>query len=574
MANETADLVIIGAGLYGIQAAKTYIQLHPERKLILLDAGKSIGGTWSAERIYPGLKTNNIRAWIAYPDLPLTPEKFDVQPEGHVRGEVVNEYLVAYARRFKVTEHLRSLTKVISVEHAEKDGWLVNWREDAGPSGTIHASKLILATGHTSEPLIPSFPGQHTFTKPIFHSRDFAMHSDLLKTAERIVVFGSAKSAWDAAYMFADAGIKTHMIIRASGRGPAWMVKYYQTPLQLSIESLAVRRIISWFSPCIWSHHGGYGPVKWFLHRTWLGQKITSLFWNTVSSDALQTSGLMGHPESEKLKPWSHMFWSGTSCSILNHDKDFFQFVRDGLIQVHIADVEKLAGDSVVLSTGETLHVDGIACATSWKTRPAFEFLPPGSDADLGLPHYSPDPDPDGRLARADQQILEAFPRLRDQPILNQHLRKLPTAEEEPFDPTKYNVPYLLYKFMVPPAYIHERSIAFLGIPLSFNQPHLSTAEALWTCAYMDGKVAVPATVDEAKDEAALHVRMGRWRNPTGYGASFPDWIFETLPWLEMIFGELGVMSWRRKGLSNIFLPYPPADFRGVVEEYQAKHGG
>ena len=39
--------------------AKVYIQLHPTYKIIVLDGNESLGGTWSKERIYPGLKTNN-----------------------------------------------------------------------------------------------------------------------------------------------------------------------------------------------------------------------------------------------------------------------------------------------------------------------------------------------------------------------------------------------------------------------------------------------------------------------------------------------------------------------------------
>jgi hypothetical protein len=560
--------------------AKTYIQLHPSHKIVILDGGSSLGGTWSKERIYPGLKTNNTVGWLEFPDMPITPGEFDVQPRAHIKSEVVNEYLEVYAKRFHVQERIRLRTKVSSIEHLEKDGggWSVTWVRPAKlaavgagvEQGVIHSSKLVIATGHTSEPLLPHFKGQETLQIPIFHTKDWAEQRDLLKSAKETVVLGGGKSAFDAAYMFADAGIKTHMVIRASGRGPCWMAQYNATPLKISLEVLATTRLIGLFSPCIWAEGGPCGLARRFLHGTWLGQKITSAFWGVVQSDTVKLSGLQGHPETERLMPWSDFFWSGTSCSILNYDKDFFQFVRNGLIEVHIADIESLNGNAVVLSTGESLKVDAIVCATSWKDRPAFDFLPAGSDAKLGLPHYDAEPDRQGRFTHADEELFAKFPKLRQQPVLNKNLAALPTSKNEPFDPTQYNVPWLLYRFMVPPAYLNERSIAFVGVPLSFNQGQMSTAESLWITAYFDGRVEIP-TEEQAAEQTVLHARHARWRNPAGYGASFPDWIFDTVPYLDMVFKDIGVSGWKKTWLADLFTPYRPSVFAGVVEEYERK---
>lgn len=563
--------------------AKTYIQLHPSYKIVILDAGSSLGGTWSKERIYPGLKANNTLGWLEFPDMPMTPKEFDVQPGEHMKSEAVYAYLEAYAERFHIRERIRLRNKVESIEHLEKDGggWLVNYVRPAATAaaaavgsgverGSIRASKLAIATGRTSEPLLPQFKGQETLQIPMFHTRDWAQYPDLLKSAKETVVLGGGKSAFDAAYMSADAGIKTHMILRASGRGPTWMSQYYTTPLQISLETLAVTRLIGLFSPCIWADGGSYGLARRFLHGTWLGQKITSAFWGIVQDDTLKLSGIRGHPGTEKLIPWSDFFWSGTSCSILNYDKDFFQFVRDGLIEVHVADIERVHDDIVVLSTGESLKVDAMVCATSWKDRPAFNFLPAGSEAKLGLPHYDTEPDRQGRFTRADEEVFAKFPKLRQQPVLNKNLAALPTSEDEPFDPTQCNVPWLLYRFMVPTAYLSDRSIAFVGVPLSFNQAQMSTAEALWISAYFDGRVELP-TEEQAVEQTVLHARHARWRNPAGYGASFPDWIFDTMPYLDMVYKDIGVHGWKKTILADLFTPYTPSVFAGVVEEYQRK---
>lgn len=44
---QNYDLVIVGAGIYGIQAARTFLELHPSAKVAVLEASGSIGGVWS-----------------------------------------------------------------------------------------------------------------------------------------------------------------------------------------------------------------------------------------------------------------------------------------------------------------------------------------------------------------------------------------------------------------------------------------------------------------------------------------------------------------------------------------------
>jgi hypothetical protein len=45
----------VNAGWNGLIAAKTYLDFKPGANLILVDEQASIGGVWSAERVYPSL---------------------------------------------------------------------------------------------------------------------------------------------------------------------------------------------------------------------------------------------------------------------------------------------------------------------------------------------------------------------------------------------------------------------------------------------------------------------------------------------------------------------------------------
>lgn len=45
---QTYDLAVIGAGIYGIQAARTYLGIHPNDRVIVFETSAEVGGVWSS----------------------------------------------------------------------------------------------------------------------------------------------------------------------------------------------------------------------------------------------------------------------------------------------------------------------------------------------------------------------------------------------------------------------------------------------------------------------------------------------------------------------------------------------
>jgi hypothetical protein len=69
-----------------------------------------------------------------------------------------------------------------------------------------------------------------------------------------------------------------------------------------------------------------------------------------------------------------------------------------------------------------------------------------------------------------------------------------------------------------------------------------------------------------------LHSRFGRWRYPCGYGGRFPDFVFDAVPYLDMLCKDLGLQN-RRKGTlwKEVFEAYGPEDYKGIAEEWMEK---
>jgi cation diffusion facilitator CzcD-associated flavoprotein CzcO len=233
---------------------------------------------------------------------------FPVHPGQHIPGDVLHDYLVKYTEHFGVSKLIRYNTRVTKASYDdETNTWTLNAEKVNGEVYTVVAEKVIIATGLTSEPLVPYIRGSETFEAPIFHHKQLPQHADTLSSSSpsSVTVLGSAKSAYDAVYLFASKGIKVHWVIRSSGMGPTWMMPPYVTPFKRWAEKLISMRLMTWMSPCIWGDADGYVRIRKWLHGTWLGRKIVGGFWWVLSNDVSTLNKYDAHPETRKLKPWA-----------------------------------------------------------------------------------------------------------------------------------------------------------------------------------------------------------------------------------------------------------------------------
>lgn len=404
--------------------------------------------------------------------------------------------------------------------------------------------------------------GSETFGAPLFHTKNFLEHEDTLKTAKTVTVLGGAKSAWDAAYAYATAGATVNLVIRKSGRGPMWMTPAYVTPLKKWLEKLVHTRFLTWLSPCVWGSEDGYPGMRNFFHGTAIGRAMVNTFWKILAADVVALNEYDKHPEVKKLKPWHDAFWIGSALSVLNNPTSFFDLVKDGKIKVHVAEITHLSEKTVHLDNGEALPSDVLVCGTGWKAHPPINFVGSASDEELGLPFHSDKPDDMAKAA--DLEILKQFPRLKDQPELN-------VATDTGNDGA--NRPFRLYRFMVPPSHGSDRSIAFAGMITTITTSISAQTQALWISAYFDAKLdRYPASQDTINWETVLHSQFGKWRYPTGF-ARVPDFVFDGVPYIDMLLKDLGLKSHRKAGaMKEIFSPYGPEDYTRLIDEWKEGH--
>ncbi|CAO2653061.1 Nn.00g024720.m01.CDS01 [Neocucurbitaria sp. VM-36] len=552
---ETYDLVVIGAGWFGLAAAKTYIQLHPEDRIAVFESAESCGGTWSKNRLYPGLKSNNMVGTYEYPDFPMDLKNYGLQPFNHIPAAVLHKYLTDYARHFGVFNNIQFHTKVDLVENQENSSWRLTITSPQGLR-SVMAEKLIVATGLTSTPNMPQYKMEESFAAPFFHAKDFCKEAPGLVNVKNAVIVGGAKSAFDVAYAMVEHGASVDLVIRPNGHGPVWIAPRFVTPFKKRLDALLNVRWMTWMAPCPWGAEDGYARPRSFLHGTAIGRTLVDFFWKVLSNDILTTNGYDSNEELRKLKPWNSAFWIGSGLSILNYKTDLFSLVKEGKIRVHIENIDHLEFKKVVLSNGTALHADALICSTGWKKESSLKFSGLGKE-EFGLPYSKTEKLELNR--EADGKVLSMFPRLAKQPELR-------------FEP-KATDPLRMYRFMVPPTFVGKRNIAFAGMVSTVSTATCASNTALWISAFFDGKLErIAKSQKDITDEVMLHTQWGKWRYPCGYGASLPDFVFESLPYFDMLLRDMGLETHRHGGLwRELTSPYYPRDYRGLVEEWQAR---
>ena len=511
--------------------------------------------------------------------------RFGVIPDEHIPAEKVYEYWKSVAEDGGISPFIRLSTKV---EVAEKigGGWSLQCRETngSGRGYTVRTPRLIISTGLTNRPSIPKYPTSPGFTPPVIHSNDFPAHfNEIVKPDTHTLVIGGAKSAWDIAYACCtQPGSTATMLIRPSGKGPVWMAPAKVTPLKILLEKLVLTRFPGLMSPCPWASNTGFeGVARRFLHGTWLGRKIVGAFWNILGQDVVDLNKYDAHPETKKLRPWRDAFEVGNGLSILTYENDFFDLVKEGRIKVVVGEVEKFGeGNDVVFLDGKTERYDAVVCATGWKSEPSIKFLPEGIEKDLGIPieGQKPSAEETAIAKKADAELYARYPFLKERNS-NKLYHPDPSHRLSPqeSEAEKTQNPYRLFRFMVPPSDLKDRSIGFIGAMFTLGTTSCAYIQALWLTAYFDGTLSIPSTksASEILYETYLETEYCAIRHAMGYGDKFPDLVFDSLPYFDVLLRDLE-RAGKRKGRfsEEYFGSYGPEDYRGLVGEWEQRLDG
>ncbi|KAK4944410.1 hypothetical protein LTR66_014502, partial [Elasticomyces elasticus] len=169
------DVVIIGAGLSGINMACQLQRQLCVSDYVIYDRARELGGAWAANK-YPGCSVDIPGAlyslsWFANPKFTSL---FPSQKE-------ILSYIQCVARTNNVTERVELQIEWKGAQWVESSGtWHVSLRNlRTGEEFRHEAKVLVSAVGGYTNPKFPILPGLDTFEGPVVHTAEWNKEYDL-----------------------------------------------------------------------------------------------------------------------------------------------------------------------------------------------------------------------------------------------------------------------------------------------------------------------------------------------------------------------------------------------------------
>jgi dimethylaniline monooxygenase (N-oxide forming) len=213
MAARPHDLIVLGAGISGISAARTYLDVHSSADIVIIERDGTVGGAWNRERSYPGFKAQASSRMCEFSDMPISIPPGGEDENGCPDSIHISEYLETYVDQHvyygkPLKDRFLLNSRITAVEKAEDGLWHVRFTQ-SGVTKERVSVKLLVATGTTSLPNIPKFAGRESFQGPIVHSIDFGRRWSSIQASQSIknvTVIGAGKSSADFVYQLVKAG--------------------------------------------------------------------------------------------------------------------------------------------------------------------------------------------------------------------------------------------------------------------------------------------------------------------------------------------------------------------------------
>jgi cation diffusion facilitator CzcD-associated flavoprotein CzcO len=347
MADAPFDVLIVGAGLAGIGAARDLKKRAPDLRFRIVEARPRLGGTWDLFR-YPGLRSDSDIQTLGYPDRPINTGRMTAE------GAEILAYIEAAARE-------DGLYREILFEHrlvlADFDSGAGLWRVEV-ETGAGKAAKLLLcrflymcsgyydyAAGYA-----PDIPGTAAFSGRILHPQDWP--ADFDATGQRLIVIGSGATAITLVPSLAARARHVVMLQRS----PTYIVARPNADFSA--------RLLARFLPA----RAAFALTRWrnillSLGFYQLARRKPEWVRKLLLGDVRKKLGL----DDEAMKNFTPRYnvWDQRLC--LDPDGAFFDCLLKGSASVAAGEIETFTPEGLRLRDGETFRADAIVLATGLK---------------------------------------------------------------------------------------------------------------------------------------------------------------------------------------------------------------
>ena len=338
------DVLILGAGISGLNAAYRIQQELPDQRYAILEARDAIGGTWDFFR-YPGLRSDSDLftfgfGWSLW-----------AEPKLIADAGAILHYMQGAALREGIDKKIQLNHKALAMEWStEKQLWFLTI-DVKGEIKHMTARALVVGCGYYdyAKPLAAHIPGLENFQGQTIHPQSWP--ADLNYAGKNIVIIGSGATAITLLPNLTPTAGHVTMLQRSPSYvtalpntlAPNWLLNFLPKSIYYRWKRLQMILVPS----MVWIY------CRWFPKAAR----------KALREGAIKELG-EDYPVDVHFNP-KYEPWDQRLC--LSPDGDFFKAIRSGAASVVTDHIERVTEKSIILKSGQELHPDIIVTATGLK---------------------------------------------------------------------------------------------------------------------------------------------------------------------------------------------------------------
>lgn len=341
-ADRPLDVLIVGAGLSGIDAAYRLRERNPGLDCRIVERRSRIGGTWDLFR-YPGVRSDSDIFTLSFPWNPWRGKRTMAE------GDEIRDYLEQTAHDFGIYDHIQFDVDVAGADFdTATDLWTVDVIADGVP-GVIVTRFLYMCTGYYryETGYRPEFPGEKDFEGTFVHPQFWP--EDLDYTGKNVVVIGSGATAVTLIPSMAPTAGSVTMLQRS----PSYM---FPNPWEDGMTKLLLRLL---------PPQRAHDVIRWRNALLTFGLYLYCRTFPKLSRRTLRRIAKTMLPKGfdvdthfrPKYEPWDQRL-----CVI--PDGDFYRAIKAGTADVVTDTVKQITPTGIDLDSGRHLEADIIVTAT------------------------------------------------------------------------------------------------------------------------------------------------------------------------------------------------------------------
>ena len=349
------DIVIVGAGISGINAAYRVQTELPDLSYTILESRGGIGGTWDFWK-YPGVRSDSDLHTFGFPWQPWTEQKAIAD------GESIVKYIRGTAAQHGIDKRVEYHHKVL---HANWSTDWQSWRLTVSVNGekevVYNARYMLLCAGYYDyeEALPTTINGLENFRGTVVHPQFWP--EDLDYANKQVAIIGSGATAVTLLPSMAKTAKQVTMVQRS----PGYLISL---PQSSPIDNMLRKFLPTWLLPKV---------TRWrFLLLPFLFFNFCRAFPNAARRVMKRrTEGQL--PKNVPHDPHFHPYynpWEQRMC--VCPDGDFFKCLRAGSGKIATGQIKTMTSSEIVMENGEHISADIIVTATGLKVQMAGGITP------------------------------------------------------------------------------------------------------------------------------------------------------------------------------------------------------